>query len=337
MFEGDCYEGYFEQLIEEQENVEEMHCLELKLDAITEILAEISEDNIREIFQTISDSSLIETQIGVDIIVEAIIRAAEIRPWAHSLLFLLATQMCANPDFEHTITAKLAAFPKNCEYLSFLFLSVRPHEILKSSHEFLSDSAFFYFAPLIESRNKNAFEAKMLSLRARSDHPNVRTFLWLFDSLRNDFTSVHKCIVSQGVNPESRAMAIRYDRLDELQEIAARGNFDVNQRIDVCPFERCDFVNHRPTMLQYAAFYGAVMCFKWLLLHGADWTKRDDPQWNDAIDFQGRSLAEFAVAGGNTEIIRLVAQDCGGITADCIPIAEHFRWHSIARWLRDQI
>ena len=149
MFEGDCYEGYFEQLIEEQENVEEMHCLELKLDAITEILAEISEDNIREIFQTISDSSLIETQIGVDIIVEAIIRAAEIRPWAHSLLFLLATQMCANPDFEHTITAKLAAFPKNCEYLSFLFLSVRPHEILKSSHEFLSDSAFFYFSPHI--------------------------------------------------------------------------------------------------------------------------------------------------------------------------------------------
>ena len=338
MFEGYYEDAYVEDLIDEQDAIEDVNLDELRIDAFTDLFAQIAEDNIQDICAAVCNSGMLQTQRGIDVVVEAVVRTAEIRPCAHTLLLLVIGHLSANECFERAMLAKLATFPRNCEYLSFLMLRSRPDVIRRITCDFVSDSMFFYFAPEVERCNRQVFDTKMLSLRTRSgDHPNIKAFLALYELLRCDNWKVHKCIVCQGVNPESRAMAIRYDNVDDLQAMAARGVFDVNERIDVCPFERCDFVNHRPTMIQYAAFYGAVKCFKWLLLNGADLFKRDDPRWNDGLQLQGHGLAEFAVAGGNTEIIRLVVQGGCEMTPECLEVAQQFKWHAISEWLRVRV
>jgi ankyrin repeat protein len=78
------------------------------------------------------------------------------------------------------------------------------------------------------------------------------------------------------------------------------GGFDFNQRIEPSLFERSDFVRHRPTLSQCAAFFSASQCFTFLLPR-ADLSLADDV---------GATLPMFAVAGGNEEIVRMCFERC---------------------------
>ena len=81
------------------------------------------------------------------------------------------------------------------------------------------------------------------------------------------------------------------DENDKQEEI----DFDFDQRVEDSLFERCEFVRHRPTLLQFAAFFGALKCFKYLLGCGADPTITDD---------EGKKLIQFVVANGSEEIFQ---------------------------------
>ncbi|KAK8898575.1 hypothetical protein M9Y10_000867 [Tritrichomonas musculus] len=69
--------------------------------------------------------------------------------------------------------------------------------------------------------------------------------------------------------------------------------FDFDQRIEDSLFERCDFIRHRPTLLQFAAFFGSMKCFVLILSKGADPCITDD---------EGKILIQFVIAGGNMKI-----------------------------------
>lgn len=90
------------------------------------------------------------------------------------------------------------------------------------------------------------------------------------------------------------------DDIDTFQQLASDKDFSVDQRIDsslVCCYE---FLMYKPTMIQLSAFYGALKCFRFLLVNQASITMRD------LNDESPNSIASFAIAGGNLEIIRLL-------------------------------
>lgn len=301
---------------------------------ITEVIAEINEHTWSDIQQIIESNISFTSQSEVDMLVEALIEVAEVRPTSQGLILQLINSLSAsNPLFEKKLIAKLVHFPRNCEYLSACVLRKNTEALERITRGYISDTAFFWLAPMIEKIDSRAFERKLLSLRARAgDHPRIGAFIAMYKNLRQDDWKLYNEMVNTGVNADSLAFILRFDRLSDLQEIAARGPFDMNQRIEVSPYERCDFVNHKPTLIQYAAFFGATKCFKWLYLNGADLSLCDDPRWNDSVGYEGRSLAEFAVAGGNVEIVRLVEQT-GAKFDGCAEIAVQFKWNLIAEWL----
>lgn len=88
-------------------------------------------------------------------------------------------------------------------------------------------------------------------------------------------------------------------------------------------FEECWFIQREPSLILCAAYFGSVKCFKFLMLNHASLQMRDQ---------DSRSLAQFAVAGGNIEIIRLVEQ-AGCDFSDTIHIATHFCHPDIFEWL----
>lgn len=134
----------------------------------------------------------------------------------------------------------------------------------------------------------------------------------------NDFEN-HKKIVQIGKNMNEIALAIRNDNLDELQKSLFNQdfNFNFNGKISNCIYERCSFVNNEISYIEYAAFFGAVKCFKYLLLNGANLSQ---------------NIAKFAVGGGNNEIIRICEQkNCD--FKDTVQVAIKYHHWEIFKWL----
>lgn len=134
----------------------------------------------------------------------------------------------------------------------------------------------------------------------------------------NDFET-HKKFVKIGKNMNNIAMSIRNDNLDELQQSLFEKDFkfNFNEIIPNSVYERCSFVNLKVTYIEYAAFFGSVKCFKYLLLNGAILTP---------------NIAKFAVGGGNNEIIRICEQKKCDFK-DTVQVAiKHHHWE-ILKWL----
>jgi ankyrin repeat protein len=87
---------------------------------------------------------------------------------------------------------------------------------------------------------------------------------------------------------------LRNDDLPAFAEIFGRRALSADTRIAPSILYGCHFLRNRPTLIQYAAFFGSVNCFKFLVDSGASLELKDE---------SGRSLAQFAAAGGSAEII----------------------------------
>ncbi|KAH0793924.1 cask-interacting protein (caskin) 1,2 [Histomonas meleagridis] len=107
----------------------------------------------------------------------------------------------------------------------------------------------------------------------------------------------HKENLSAGETPNEIIKAIRRDNLEELQKLASAPGFDIDEVIAQNPYERYSFINNgNNTLIDYAAFFGSIKCFKYLMMNGADLS----------------ASGTFAIAGGNIEIIQLCEQNKSG-------------------------
>ncbi|OHT14738.1 hypothetical protein TRFO_02998 [Tritrichomonas foetus] len=150
----------------------------------------------------------------------------------------------------------------------------------------------------------------------------------------NDKWKLYKEQRELGINPSPAAIALRFDDLEWLQVLAARDNIDVNQRIDVSIFERCNVVNHRPTWIQFAAFFGSVKCFKFLLVNGANLKLFDEHPVSDGnFSNSCTNLLHFAIAGGDNEIIRICYNTFNNLDG-CDDVAGHFKHYAIYDWIK---
>ncbi|KAK8895698.1 hypothetical protein M9Y10_013582 [Tritrichomonas musculus] len=90
---------------------------------------------------------------------------------------------------------------------------------------------------------------------------------------------------------ESLYYAILSDDLDLLQKIVVLNEIDIQQLYKFPHFE-IYFQFKSSTLLEYAAFFGSIQCFKYLLVN------------SNNIDF--KILLECSIAGGNYDIIHIV-------------------------------
>lgn len=86
------------------------------------------------------------------------------------------------------------------------------------------------------------------------------------------------------------------DDVDNFLKFFERPDFSVDAKVSPSELFGCHIVRDQPTLIQFAAFFGSVKCFKALLERGANTTMKDG---------RGRTLAYFAVCGGNREIIEM--------------------------------
>ena len=131
--------------------------------------------------------------------------------------------------------------------------------------------------------------------------PEKREFkVHFFSAIRENGWALHRILARQGANHTPVARAIRRDDVKKLQKILA---FDPKTSVDDVikwsAFDHIQFLMNSPTLIQYAAFYGAVKCFKYLMLNQANL---------DKMDGNKQYLINYAVAGGNTEIVRICIQ-----------------------------
>lgn len=199
----------------------------------------------------------------------------------------------------------------------------------KESTEYMRSMCwlFCYFAPEILTKDKELYTRLFKVLKKGA---KMRQFPQVFKKFRTDIKEMKANKwkkVKNGRNKLKHQFTyearIARDDLDALRELAAYPTFNVDQRIVPSIYGSCAFLQAHPTILQVAAFYGSIQCFRYLALNGADM---------GAVDRNFITVPQFAVAGGNLEIIRMCEQynlDFEGT----IHIAALFHRFDVLQWL----
>ncbi|KAK8844216.1 hypothetical protein M9Y10_024422 [Tritrichomonas musculus] len=85
---------------------------------------------------------------------------------------------------------------------------------------------------------------------------------------------------------------IREDLLDDFISYVLRSNFNIRSKIERSKYEtNCFLIYKEPTIIEYAAFYGSIQVFQYLLLNNVELTP---------------SLWIYGIHSNNAELIHLL-------------------------------
>lgn len=129
-------------------------------------------------------------------------------------------------------------------------------------------------------------------------------------AIGHNLTPVHEAIIN--------------DDADKLQKLSQEIKFDFDQTISPSIFEIHDILQFYPTLLDAAAYYGSINCFKFLLLSGANVFLEDKNHL---------TVAHFTIAGGDVEIIRILEQQYQCLFRGTLQISARYQWNDIFYWL----
>lgn len=172
-----------------------------------------------------------------------------------------------------------------------------------------------------DENNKNSEE------EINDFEPELDDFFKNFKNLRENNWELLKRYRLNGCNHNLINIAIKNDDADELQRIISEDCIDINSTSRPSIFELSIFCQTDPTFIQIAAFYQSVKCFKYLYSNGADIKRCDE---------EHKSTIQFAVAGGNHEIIRIL-QRANIDFSGAANIATLYHRNDIFNWIHDTI
>lgn len=183
-------------------------------------------------------------------------------------------------------------------------------------------SFFCYFAPIIQYEFPQLYDECLEKLNSKNEKSELPVEFQKFQKKFRFFKQMewelqHVCSYNCYI-PGTIEWAISNDDLKEMENIIKKIDYDAykyivnpddyvleyeqfhpNKRVSPSVYETSKILLNYPTLIQFAAYHGAVNCFKYLLQVGAS------PK---CIDQVGIGLSQFAAAGGNLEIIQLCAQ-----------------------------
>jgi ankyrin repeat protein len=189
---------------------------------------------------------------------------------------------------------------------------------------------FCFFAPWIRNESSDLFDFLTSELdQVHEVQGSLANRLFidfrqrLSEYQANDWALLH-FEVNNRFPKDSLASILKNDDLEALSDVIRSGNVKTDQRIFPALFVQCPAVQNSPTLLQFCAFFGSVRCFDFLLERNANLQKRDK-------SFPSLSLAQFAVAGGHSQIIEKLKPSSD--FKECIHIAARFHRTEYFDWL----
>jgi ankyrin repeat protein len=188
------------------------------------------------------------------------------------------------------------------------------------------------FAPEIEQKAPDLFASFVEFIRrtdqgTKATDPNyVRLLCQTWANLRASNYQLLKGHLAFGHPAESVGSAIRRDDLEMLKRCADRPDFNPNQRLTLSALEFAPLISRDPSLLEYAAFYGSLSSFTFLLGIGADWALSDKTRDGDWL------IEKLAIAGGKAEIVGILVL-VGLNFSSCISVAIQFHRTELFTWL----
>ena len=122
-------------------------------------------------------------------------------------------------------------------------------------------------------------------------------------------------------------MIISADDVELLKVLSAQPGFDVNMRLKKSLVAPTSSLCHQLTLIHVAAFYGAINCFRFLVMNNASLFLSDVRRFGNE-----RDLVDFAVMGGNIEILRNCVQN-GLPLKDAAHTAVAYHRNDVFHWL----
>ncbi|OHT02395.1 hypothetical protein TRFO_30524 [Tritrichomonas foetus] len=200
----------------------------------------------------------------------------------------------------------------------------RFYNIKKKSNLML---CYIWFSPEIYKENFNFYSMlKEDCSKYAQIYPNDHLVSYFVKNetelIQNDFEMIKK-FRKNGHNHDYLYLLLANDDITSLQYVAAQPDFNYNRKILPSFFEICPFAQNSPSLIEVAALYGSINCFKYLLLNGSSLY---------LLDETNASLPQYAVAGGNLEIIRICHQKKLSFNGTS-QIAALFHRNDILNWL----
>lgn len=140
-----------------------------------------------------------------------------------------------------------------------------------------------------------------------------------------------RCLINRQIffdyEPNEIIAAVKEDDVDSLQTITSTPGFDIDSMINDIFLPTRVLENKSISLIRYSALFGSVKCFKYLLLNHAS------IEQNSLLYSSSFTAQTYAIAGGNTEIIRLVEQQGILPIKEEIKLAIMFHHSEIVQWL----
>lgn len=308
---------------------------------LQDLLFSISEDKASEVLSSLVQSIFVKTRSRVHQLVHNLMSVVSYRPKQMTTVAELCLSLynASSDDNALNLIPELILCQFQNDFYrfsrrNFFFQECLRLGLLKAqqfvkcigklaSPTFSLNFAFFcWFAPEIEKYDLKLYNELIKECQS-SKRSDIAEFLAEIDLFKANDWEMLRSIRRKGINPDKLYTVIRNDDLDQLQKLSASPDFDINHRISSSVFERSPQLNHRPTILHIAAFHASIECFKFLLLNNADYSLTDS---------DGITLFQFAVLGGNSEIIRLLEQkNCNN--AGSVQMATLYYQMTIFQWL----
>jgi ankyrin repeat protein len=318
---------------------------------LQQMIMDITPETLGAVTESLLDAKWIKSRDGCHRIVIAIIVAAHHRTKQIPVLAALAASLVSTRrgwlcrvkgDMLHYIFRALRyqkPFPRESAVCSLMWYCFKEGlfkledifsrlRAMSRSRTLLRSATWFfcYLGPEIQTFSPDLydrFKEKMKIWMDRSFPASFKTFIfnwddcaandWAIQRKRRDFFSHRTTLIARILN----------DDVEFLRGASRSPGFSTETRIQRTVFIPSAYLNSYPTLLQVSAFFGAAKCFNLLLSRGAEVR---------ALDHSNRSVADFAVAGGDIEIIRQCQQrdlDFSG----ALHVAVRFHRHDVFDWL----
>lgn len=178
---------------------------------------------------------------------------------------------------------------------------------------FIPEINFFYpTSPLIKEKSFYSMKQSVISSGYQIDENDIQSYLDKFIELR-----------SKGQNPNPIAIAIRNDDVERFQTLLSQTNTSLNSTISRSIFERFIFIDdEEPTLIEFASYFGSINCFKFLYQN---------------IQKLPESISDYAIAGGNYEIIHLIEQSQVKFTNTSLMTSIRFFQTEIMEYLEETL